>query len=234
MVWARTVRITAGLSAVIEVVRGSAQLDRESIVIGTLLAVALGLTFAGKAGVRRVGWLAAAALFVNQAVWMVGATAGLTRAAPSIIGAAVPAVLAVAAVLGLVASAARARGNDGKAANPVALGAIVLALGLSIGVPIAGADAVGARPGDLRMDTRDVAFHPANLRANAGDVGVIVHNKDLFWHTFTVNELNQSVSVPTGGTKRLALKDLAPGTYEFVCAIPGHESAGMKGTLVVR
>ena len=27
---------------------------------------------------------------------------------------------------------------------------------------------------------------------------------------------------------------LAPGTYTFYCSVPGHEQAGMKGTLIVR
>jgi uncharacterized cupredoxin-like copper-binding protein len=27
--------------------------------------------------------------------------------------------------------------------------------------------------------------------------------------------------------------NLKPGTYEFYCSVPGHEQAGMKGTLTV-
>jgi uncharacterized cupredoxin-like copper-binding protein len=27
---------------------------------------------------------------------------------------------------------------------------------------------------------------------------------------------------------------LKPGTYEFYCPVPGHEQAGMKGTLTVK
>lgn len=231
--WAAAVRACAISSAVITIVRGAVLVDRESIAIGVALAVATALTFTGHALVRRLGWIGAAALFVNQAFWMVGATVSLTSAAPSVLGAAVPAVLAVAAVFGLVASAARARSGTGGAA-PVALGAAAVAVALSIGVPIAGADAVGAREGDLRVTTSDLAFSTERLVADAGDVGVVVKNEDLFWHTFTVNKLNANVNVPTGGTKRLVLEDLAPGTYDFVCAIPGHEGAGMKGVLVVR
>ncbi len=37
----------------------------------------------------------------------------------------------------------------------------------------------------------------------------------------------------TGGTKTLSL-NLPPGTYTFYCSVPGHEAAGMKGTLTVR
>jgi uncharacterized cupredoxin-like copper-binding protein len=27
---------------------------------------------------------------------------------------------------------------------------------------------------------------------------------------------------------------LKPGSYEFYCQVPGHEAAGMKGTLTVK
>jgi uncharacterized cupredoxin-like copper-binding protein len=37
----------------------------------------------------------------------------------------------------------------------------------------------------------------------------------------------------TGGTKVLSLT-LPAGTYTFYCSVPGHEQAGMKGTLTVR
>jgi plastocyanin len=232
--WGAVVRASAALSSLIALGRGVVQLDRESIAIGVALGAATAFTFAAKPLVRRIGWIAAAALFVNQAAWMVVATLSLTSAAPSVLGAAVPVVLAVAAVVGLAASAARARGAGDRGAQPSALGAVAVALVLVVAVPVAGAGAVKARPFDLRVNTSDLAFHPTRLQAHAGDVGVVVHNEDLFWHTFTVNQTNQSVSVPTGGTKRLVLEKLPPGTYDFVCAIPGHEGAGMKGVLVVQ
>ena len=28
--------------------------------------------------------------------------------------------------------------------------------------------------------------------------------------------------------------ELAPGTYTFLCTVPGHAEAGMEGTLVVK
>lgn len=232
--WSGAVRAAAITSAVVSIGRGLVHFDRESIAVGVAFAIATGLTFATKPVLRKLGWVAEAALFVNQGFWMVGATIGLTSAAPSIVGAAVPAVLSVAAVFGLIASIARVRAVAARTVAPAGIGAVVLAAALTIAVPAAGANAVGARPGDLRVSTSDLAFHPERLVAKPGDVGVVVHNKDLFWHTFTVNETNQSVSIPTAGTKRLVLDDLRPGTYTFVCAIPGHESAGMKGVLVVR
>ena len=38
--------------------------------------------------------------------------------------------------------------------------------------------------------------------------------------------------VITGGTSTVSA-DLDPGTYTFYCSVPGHEAAGMRGTLTV-
>jgi FtsP/CotA-like multicopper oxidase with cupredoxin domain len=40
-------------------------------------------------------------------------------------------------------------------------------------------------------------------------------------------------TIDPGGHGRLALADLAPGTYTLLCTVPGHADAGMKATLEV-
>ncbi|WP_187368813.1 plastocyanin/azurin family copper-binding protein [Baekduia soli] len=45
-----------------------------------------------------------------------------------------------------------------------------------------------------------------------------------------VNQAGQTVQPGGTSTETLTLK---PGTYTFFCPVPGHEAAGMKGTLVV-
>jgi plastocyanin len=39
--------------------------------------------------------------------------------------------------------------------------------------------------------------------------------------------------VQDGGVSTIDIPDLKPGTYEYYCTVPGHEAAGMKGTLTV-
>jgi uncharacterized cupredoxin-like copper-binding protein len=97
-----------------------------------------------------------------------------------------------------------------------------------------GTDEEEATPsGGLVMDMKDVKFVPDELEARAGSITVAVKNSDLFWHTFTIRELNANVSVPVQAQRTLTFQAQA-GTYEFICAIPGHTQAGMKGTLTVR
>jgi plastocyanin len=233
MSWGDVARVCAGSSAAVAFVRGVAVGDREAMAIGVALAVATALTFGRRRVVATLGWIGLAALLVNQAFWMIPATVSHTGAAPSTIGAAAPSFLSIAAILGLVASALRPRARAEEATRVAAVGAVLLVVALVVAVPALGADAGKRRAGDLVMVTRDVKFEPSQLTAPAGDIGVVVKNDDLFWHTFTVSKLDANVTVATAGRKRLVMRDVAPGTYKFVCAIPGHEGAGMKGTLVV-
>ena len=45
-------------------------------------------------------------------------------------------------------------------------------------------------------------------------------------------EIAVSETIAEGKTSVSA--DLAPGTYTFLCTVPGHAEAGMEGTLTVR
>lgn len=86
--------------------------------------------------------------------------------------------------------------------------------------------------GDIRITSENVAFSESQLVAPAGDIEVTFANNDLFWHTFTIESLGVDLRVPVGAE----LTDTftaGPGVYEFVCAIPGHADAGMRGTLTV-
>jgi plastocyanin len=85
----------------------------------------------------------------------------------------------------------------------------------------------------IALQASGTKFSATSLHASAGRVTVTLANRDLFWHTFTIERLGANVDVPVGGTRSVTFT-VAPGTYTFFCAIPGHASAGMRGTLVVR
>jgi plastocyanin len=74
---------------------------------------------------------------------------------------------------------------------------------------------------------------PTTLEARAGEVTVALRNRDLFWHTFTVDALGVDVRSPVGRL-RTATFEARAGRYSYYCAIPGHAALGMRGTLTVR
>ncbi len=82
-----------------------------------------------------------------------------------------------------------------------------------------------------------LAYNTTALSAGSSHVTIDFTNHSPLEHNVTIASAQGKVlgHTPTftGGTKVLTI-DLPPGTYTFYCSVPGHEMAGMKGTLTVR
>jgi plastocyanin len=79
-------------------------------------------------------------------------------------------------------------------------------------------------------------FDKPSLTAKAGKVTVTFTNKAPLGHNFTIESPSGAkvAATPTfdGGVKTVTAT-LKPGKYTFLCTVPGHAMAGMKGTLTV-
>ena len=82
----------------------------------------------------------------------------------------------------------------------------------------------------------DFKFEPNTLTVPAGKpVDVVFQNQSASSpHTFTITSLGFEVKADPGATDSGTLKGLKPGTYQFICSIPGHAQLGMTGTLIVK
>ena len=89
-----------------------------------------------------------------------------------------------------------------------------------------------APEGAAELQTVNVAFVPKSFEVSSGKVTVAIRNRDLFWHTFTIDALKVDVRAPVGRL-RTATFEAKPGTYTYYCRIPGHATLGMRGTLRV-
>jgi plastocyanin len=82
-----------------------------------------------------------------------------------------------------------------------------------------------------------LAFVQKSLTAPAGDVTFRFTNASSVPHNFAIEgngvEEGPTATIAGGDVANLTV-DLKPGTYEFYCAVPGHEEGGMKGTLTVK
>jgi plastocyanin len=84
------------------------------------------------------------------------------------------------------------------------------------------------------VDGTAFAFKSAN--ATAGSVTLVMPNKSALPHDISVRGAGvdqKGKIVSQGGTSTVAI-NLKPGKYTFYCSVPGHEAAGMKGTLTVK
>jgi uncharacterized cupredoxin-like copper-binding protein len=78
-------------------------------------------------------------------------------------------------------------------------------------------------------------FTSSALTAKAGTVTLVMKNPSGAGmpHGVAIQDHGSGKVVAPGGTSTVTAK-LAPGTYTFLCPVPGHAQAGMTGTLTVR
>lgn len=84
----------------------------------------------------------------------------------------------------------------------------------------------------LELTANNYAFSPSTLTVQRGQPVLLrIANKGR--HSFTVESLgiNEILSQSKQTITFIATK---PGTYPFVCIIPGHAASGMVGTLIVK
>jgi len=106
-------------------------------------------------------------------------------------------------------------------------------------VPAPKPQAAAKGPGgtlQLAASPTDLAFDTTSLTSKPGKVTIDLDNPATLEHNVAIDqngkELATSATISKGKTSVSA--DLAPGTYTFLCTVPGHAEAGMEGTLVVK
>ena len=83
----------------------------------------------------------------------------------------------------------------------------------------------------------DLAYEQSNVSAKSGRVTIDFNNQQSTPHDVVVEdssgtELGKTDLISSSASSTTV--ELQPGTYTFFCDVPGHEEAGMKGTLTVK
>jgi plastocyanin len=99
--------------------------------------------------------------------------------------------------------------------------------------------AKAAGPGgtvQLAASPTAIAYDTTKLTSKPGKVTIDFTNPAALEHDVAIEkegkEIAVSETIAEGKTSVSA--DLAPGTYTFLCTVPGHAEAGMEGVLTVR
>ena len=79
-------------------------------------------------------------------------------------------------------------------------------------------------------------FNKTTLSAKSGNVTITMANPASLQHGVAIkgNGVTKAGSIVGQGGTSTVTASLKPGKYEFYCPVPGHEQAGMKGTLTVK
>lgn len=88
----------------------------------------------------------------------------------------------------------------------------------------------------LAASPTDLAFDTTSLTSKPGKVTIDFDNPATLEHNVAIDQDGKEIatSETIGKGKTSVSADLAPGTYTFLCTVPGHAEAGMEGTLVVK
>jgi uncharacterized cupredoxin-like copper-binding protein len=142
-----------------------------------------------------------------------------------------------AAIAGLTAVVVTAGcGSSGSSASSQASIAASVPQGLSSAASSAVSGAAEGHVVEIDVADSGLAFVKTSATASAGPVVIRSMNPQSTGHDIAlkgngVDETGDIVS--DGGVSTITIADLQPGSYTFYCSVPGHEQAGMKGTLTV-
>jgi uncharacterized cupredoxin-like copper-binding protein len=134
---------------------------------------------------------------------------------------------------------------------------VLIAIGLSIAALVVAANDSGGGGGsaapsgpasELTIEASEFRFDPADVTIAADtDVPVTIDNVGAVEHSWTVLELGTTIASEGDYDESTAVVDLhadpgstesgsvnlAAGSYQVICVIPGHFAAGMEGSIEV-
>jgi uncharacterized cupredoxin-like copper-binding protein len=103
------------------------------------------------------------------------------------------------------------------------------------------ANAAARTPLEVKVVATDLKFTPPTIQAKVGQpIKIILENKGAIEHDIHFPTLkadkpvaNLKTVAKSGQTATFEFTPTAKGSYEYICTIPGHKEAGMKGTINV-
>jgi plastocyanin len=90
-----------------------------------------------------------------------------------------------------------------------------------------------AQPGTVAVVGRDdLTWNTETLSASSGTLTVELTCEPAVNHNLVIEETDELVAECAPGETATGTVDLDPGSYTYVCTVPGHERT-MRGTLTV-
>jgi uncharacterized cupredoxin-like copper-binding protein len=135
-------------------------------------------------------------------------------------------------------------------------GRLALVGGIALSLALAGMAAAWSRAADDGPVTVDIPiryshYQRSEVTVRAGQpVTFVLHNGDPIDHEWIVGDAAvherhrtgteavhgarpTEITIPAGTSRATTVTFATPGTYLYICHLPGHEAYGMVGTVVV-
>lgn len=114
------------------------------------------------------------------------------------------------------------------------IGMLLLGLVMAFG-PAPTATGIAETPDVVvTIELKDMRFHPQQLELEKDQpAGLFLINRDDHAHSFDIDAFDVHVTVPARSSVVAFVQPSERGEFYLYCAVPGHESAGMVGSLTV-
>jgi uncharacterized cupredoxin-like copper-binding protein len=132
------------------------------------------------------------------------------------------------AVLAIGAAGCGDDNNDNGSASTPASTPAAPTTSTQASTPAAGGGAVTISETEFKLTPKDATTKAGKVTIDAKNDGQTVHNLEVEGQGVE----KKTADLQPGDSAKLSL-DLKPGKYEMYCAIPGHRTSGMEGTLTV-
>ncbi|HWW68197.1 MAG TPA: plastocyanin/azurin family copper-binding protein [Solirubrobacterales bacterium] len=88
----------------------------------------------------------------------------------------------------------------------------------------------------LAASPTQLAFDTKSLSSKPGKVTIDFSNPSMLEHDVAIEQNGKQIAISKliANGKTSVSANLAPGTYTFLCTVPGHAEAGMEGTLIIK
>ncbi len=81
---------------------------------------------------------------------------------------------------------------------------------------------------------QDIKFDMTTMTAKVDQPVTLTYiNQGVIDHGFKIEGLVEETNIKPGQTATIEFTPTKAGEYRYICAVPGHEPAGMVGTLLV-
>lgn len=91
-----------------------------------------------------------------------------------------------------------------------------------------------AQTNTVTLKLEAMRFDQSEVQVKAGQpVTLRIINKDGYAHAFDMDEFDIHTPLAANETLDVVFTPDKPGRYTFYCGSPGHQAAGMAGTLIV-
>jgi uncharacterized cupredoxin-like copper-binding protein len=110
----------------------------------------------------------------------------------------------------------------------------VVGAGAALAIPAIGARSTAAKTVTIKVTATDFKFKLSRTSVPTGTTVIFkVTNKGQIPHDFKINGKKTPLVAPKQSTT-LKVTFIKAGKYPYLCTVPGHAAAGMKGVLTVR